>query len=232
MSDCLAIFAHPDDEVLGCGGVLAQHAALGDAVRLLLLSTGLTARGPAGAREIETLRDDSRKAADILGIDEIEFGDFPDNRMDSVPFLDVIQRVEAFVGNFDAPTVYTHFGGDLNIDHQMTERAVMTACRPLPGRPPQTILACEVNSSTEWSSASGSGFQPTEFVDISDALAAKLSALACYRSELRAWPHPRSLEGVKALARWRGSHVGVDAAEAFLTLRRVRRGAASRLDGE
>src|SRR5690349_4364925 len=137
-----AIFAHPDDEILGCGGAMACHAAAGDDIRILLLATGLRARGRADEAAIGKLRDDARRAADIVGAKAIEFVDFPDNAMDSVPLLDVVKRVEEFVGGFDPHTIYTHHDGDLNIDHGIVHRAVLTACRPLPKTSPFEILAC------------------------------------------------------------------------------------------
>lgn len=217
-----AIVAHPDDEVLACGGALAAHAAAGHRVRILLLSTGLISRGEVSAAEIEKLQGEARQAAEVLGAEEVEFADFPDNAMDSVRLLEVVKRVEGFLKNFPAEVVYTHHGGDLNIDHRVVQQAVLTACRPLPGRGPLEILACEVNSATEWAASPAPPFVPTEFLDISATLDVKVRALECYRGELRAWPHPRSLEGVRALARWRGAQAGFEAAEAFMTLRRIR----------
>lgn len=217
-----AIVAHPDDEVLACGGALAQHAAVGHRVRILILATGLTGRGYASAADIEKLQGEARRAAEVLGAEGVEFADFPDNAMDSVSLLAVVRRVEAFLEEFPAEAVYTHHGGDLNVDHRVVQQAVLTACRPLPGRGPLELLACEVNSSTEWAAPPAPPFVPTEFLDISATLDVKVRALECYRGELRAWPHPRSLEGVRALARWRGAQAGFEAAEAFVTLRRIR----------
>jgi len=218
-----AIFAHPDDEVLGCGAVMARHALAGDEVRILILATGLASRGGVPDKAaFERLRADARGAADAVGAGDVVFCDFPDNAMDSVPLLSVIQRIEVFLEAFPAERIYTHHAGDLNIDHRVTHQAVLTACRPLPGAVTREILACEVNSSTEWSPpGSFQPFLPTEFVDVTATLDHKVSALACYKGELRDWPHPRSLEGVRALARWRGAQSGFDAAEAFVTVRRV-----------
>jgi LmbE family N-acetylglucosaminyl deacetylase len=216
-----AIFAHPDDEVLGCGGAMAWHAANGDDVRILLLATGLRSRGGADDAAIGQLRDDARKSAAIVGAKAIEFADFPDNAMDTVPLLEVVKRVEMFLANFGADTVYTHHDGDLNIDHFIVHRSVMTACRPLPNVTPREILACEVNSSTEWGLASQLPFTPTDFLDISAYIERKVKALEQYRGEIRPWPHPRSSDGIRALAHWRGTQCGVDAAEAYRVVRRI-----------
>ncbi len=219
-----AIFAHPDDETLGAGGALALHAARGDDVRILLLATGLGSRGDTGSESLNRLRDQAASAAKKLGAAGVVFGDFPDNAMDSVPLLDVVKRVEAFLADFAADTIYTHHGGDLNVDHRVTHQAVVTACRPLPGVASVEILACEVNSSTEWAAAPAPPFVPTEFLGIADVLDTKVAALECYQGEVRPWPHPRSSEGVRALARWRGAQCGHEAAEAFQLVRRVRAG--------
>ncbi len=217
-----AIFAHPDDEVLGCGAALARHAAEGSKVHILILATGLAARGAAAQEQLEALRNDAERAAAALGAASVSFGEFPDNAMDSVPLLEVVRRVEAFLAECAPRRVYTHHVGDLNVDHGVTHRAVVTACRPMVGAVVREILSCEVNSSTEWTPpGSLPAFLPTEFMDVSASLAAKLAALACYAGELRDWPHPRSLEGVVALAKWRGSQAGFQAAEAFVTVRRL-----------
>jgi LmbE family N-acetylglucosaminyl deacetylase len=217
-----AIFAHPDDEILACGGTMAAHARAGHEVRSLILATGLASRGAVSDDEISRLRAQGEAAARKIGAAGIEFADFPDNAMDSVPLIAVVQRIEAFLKRFAADVIYTHHSGDLNVDHRIVAQAVVTARRPLPGAGAVEILACEIPSATEWSAPGQYPFVPTDFVEIADHLAAKQQALACYEGELRAWPHPRSLEGVAALARWRGSQSGYEAAEAFYQIRRVR----------
>ena len=130
------IVAHPDDEVLAFGGTMCRHAELGDHVHVLFLATGLAARtedGRVAAEEFQKLRAEAREAGNLMGVEKIEFSDFPDNRMDTVPLLDVVKRVSAFIENTAATLVYTHHVGDLNIDHTIVARAVLTACRPTPG---------------------------------------------------------------------------------------------------
>ena len=217
----LVVAAHPDDELLGCAGTLARHAAAGDRVHILILAEGATARDPsrdAGGRqeELRALELAACKAAGFLGAEPPRFAGFPDNRMDSRPVLDVTKAVEAVVEEVKPSVVYTHHGGDLNRDHRILHEAVVTACRPLPGRSIRRLLAFETLSSTEWASeAVGPAFRPRHFVDISATLAVKLRALACYAGEMRPFPHPRSAEAVTALAALRGSQAGLIAAEAF-----------------
>lgn len=217
----LVVAAHPDDEVLGCGGAIAKHAASGDQVEILILAEGLKARSAdADSGELQALHDSARKAAAVLGASAPEFAGFPDNKMDTAPLLDIVQRIEETIARLSPRTIYTHFANDLNVDHQLTARAVAAACRPLPQSSIKSIYAFETPSSTEW--APDDVFRPTRFVEISeDALARKLRALDCYTSEMRDFPHPRSSKAVEALARWRGATAGVEAAECFEIIRQL-----------
>jgi N-acetylglucosamine malate deacetylase 1 len=217
------VVAHPDDEVLLAGGCIALHAAQGHTVDILFTASGGSARNGDQSAYISRLKDQARRAAELLGVTSVEFHDWPDNRMDSVPLLDVVQRLESFLATKQPNVIFTHHAGDLNVDHRITSRAVVTALRPIAGSYATTILAGETNSSTEWEPPGPQAFQPMEFFDISPFLALKLDALSCYTDELRPWPHPRSLEGVRALATWRGTQSGLNAAEAFATVRRIHR---------
>ena len=146
----------------------------------------------------------------------------PDNRLDSLPLLHVVQPLEAIIREMSPEIIYTHHYGDLNVDHRVAHQAVMTACRPLPGAGVKEIYAFEVLSSTEWATPGCHPFLPNHFVDISEHLATKLQALAVYREEMRDPPHSRSIDNLNYLARLRGHTVGVVAAEAFMTLRTLR----------
>ena len=221
----LVIAAHPDDEVLGCGGTLLKLAHAGAEIHLAFLADGVGARNPDAAQrqaELDQRRAAARVAADILGAASVHFDDLPDNRLDGVPLLEITQRVEALIARHRPVTLFTHHGGDLNIDHRRTHQAVMTACRPQSGHPVRTLLCFEVPSSTEWQPpGSGTPFTPNWFVDIGATLDGKLAALTAYTAEVRDWPHPRSREGVAYLARWRGANVGCQAAEAFMLARQL-----------
>lgn len=214
------VVAHPDDEVLAFGGTIARHAAKGDRVRILIMSTGLTARGAAMDTCLAELRDQANAAAAVLGAESPEFADFPDNRMDTVAMLDVAQRIEAFFEACPPGFILTHHAGDLNVDHQIVSQAVHTAARPLPGRLPAHLYAGETLSSSEYA-APTNRFIPNVYVDIAASLETKKRALACYTGELRAWPHPRSIEGVEYQARLRGIEVGLEAAEALYLIRAI-----------
>jgi LmbE family N-acetylglucosaminyl deacetylase len=221
----LIIAAHPDDEVLGCGGTIAKLADEGATIHVAYLADGVFSRvgdTVVQQEELHVRRMASQKACDILGVKSVFFGDFPDNRMDTVALLDIIRPIEAMVGKYQPDTVFTHHAGDVNIDHRRISEAVVTACRPQRGHPVKTLLRFEVPSSTEWQlPGSASAFTPNWFVNISDTLGRKLAALDVYAAELHAWPHPRSRQGVEHLAHWRGATVGVDAAEAFMLGRQL-----------
>jgi N-acetylglucosamine malate deacetylase 1 len=221
----LIIAAHPDDEVLGCGGAIAKLTAAGTEVHLAFLADGIGARNPdlsLREAELRQRRAAAAAAGRILGAASLSFDDLPDNRLDSVPLLDITQKVEALITRYRPATVFTHHAGDLNIDHRRTHQAVITACRPQRGHPVRTILCFEQPSSTEWQPpSSGQPFTPHWFIDISAVLELKLAAMDAYAEELRAWPHPRSRQGLEHLARWRGASVGCDAAEAFMLARHL-----------
>lgn len=217
------IVAHPDDEVLGCGGTIRRHTLAGDEVRTIALADGETSREEgAGEKKIAARMAKMKAAAKILGVAKHFAHRLPDNRLDGVSLLDLVKLVEGHIRKFAPSVVYTHYAGDLNVDHRRVHQAVLTACRPQPGAPVQSILLFEIPSSTEWQAATnGSGFAPNYFVDISETLEAKLRALRAYDDEMRPWPHARSYQAVEHLARWRGATVGCAAAEAFIVGRDI-----------
>ena len=217
------IVAHPDDEVLGCGGTIRRHTLAGDEVWTIILADGETSRDAAGGEEGITRRESAMQAAaDILGIQHRATHRLPDNRLDTVPLLDLTKIVEQHIRDIAPSVVYTHHAGDLNIDHQRIHQAVVTACRPQPDFPVGKLAFFEIPSSTEWqASSSGPAFAPNWFVDISATIEAKLKALKAYHAEIRPWPHARSYEAVEHLARWRGATIGCAAAEAFVIGRDV-----------
>lgn len=220
----LVVAAHPDDEVLGCGGAIARHTQRGEQVCVCFLADGVSSRAPGSNHTIELQRRRSAAlaAAAVLGVAQVRFGDLPDNRMDSLSMLTISQAVESHVNEFEPSIVYTHFSGDLNVDHRLTHEAVMTACRPQPSSRVVTLLTFETASSTEWRAPSATmAFQPDWFIDITETLQLKIEALLAYSDELRPWPHARSIDAVTHLAHWRGATVGRGAAEAFALVRHV-----------
>jgi N-acetylglucosamine malate deacetylase 1 len=218
----LVIAAHPDDEALGCGGTLAKHCHNKDIVHVLFVADGETSR--IGATPNLRRHDPAKIACKVLGAEPPVFLDLPDQRLDTVAFLDVVQKIEPVIESIRPTIVYTHHGGDLNLDHRIVHQAAMTTLRPMPSSIYKAIFGFEVASSTEWaSSAIGESFRPTHFVDIADFLEIKIKALQAYDAEMREFPHTRSYSGLKALATLRGVNNGLNAAEAFMTLRSFER---------
>ena len=226
------VVAHADDEVLGCGGTLKRHTLSGDEVLTIVLADGETSRYASGEpvenlelkARIAARRENAERAGAILGVQHIHLHEFPDNRLDTQPLLDIIKVIEGHFKEFRPDTVYTHHSGDVNVDHRIVHEAVITACRPGPGTSVERLLFFETASSTDWQPAhSAQAFLPNWFVDIEATLGDKFTALKCYDDEMRPWPHPRSYKGIEHLARWRGAMVGCGAAEAFILGRSIRR---------
>lgn len=224
----LVIAAHPDDEVLGCGGTAARLVAEGHEVHFAILGEGMTSRhsqrSDADSNQLVMLHQQARAAAAKVGVKNVLLHKLPDNRLDTVPLLEVVKIVEELVNRIKPEIIYTHHPGDLNVDHGVVHRAVLTATRPMAGQPVLEIYAFEVPSSTEWAFQwLEPSFRPNVFVDITRTIDGKIAAMESYETEARRFPHPRSPEALRAIAtRW-GSVIGSAAAEAFELVRLVRR---------
>jgi LmbE family N-acetylglucosaminyl deacetylase len=222
----LVVAAHPDDEVLGCGGTIARLASEGHDVYILILGEGITSRyddpKQADQKLLDVLHKRAEEAGALLGAKHVMLAGFPDNRFDTVALLDIIKVIEKRIDELKPEIVYTQHGGDLNIDHQRTFRAVLTATRPMANCPVKRVYAYEVGSSTEWAFQQFSPvFHPNVFTDITATLEKKISAMQMYDSEARVFPHPRSPDALRAQARRWGSVSGVPAAEAFVLVREI-----------
>lgn len=222
----LVVAAHPDDEVLGCGATIAKLSPERE-THIAILGEGVTSRYADRAQStpaLEKLCEDGRAVAAVLGARSVIFEGLPDNRFDQLPLLDVIKKVEALVDRFRPQTIFTHHSGDLNVDHAITFRAVMTATRPMSDCPVEEIYAFEVGSSTEWAfQRFEPAFRPNTFIDVSGTIATKLKAMALYESEVRSFPHPRSAEALEIQARRWGVAVGLEHAEAFELVRAIQK---------
>lgn len=221
----LVIAAHPDDEVLGCAGVVADHVNNGMDVSVLILGEGVTSRfkeGQQDAREraLAQIKESVNNAAGILGVKKTFIFGFPDNRFDTVALLDIVKTIENVKDEIRPDIVYTHHYNDLNIDHRIAYNAVLTACRPIKQETVKEIYSFEIPSSTEWNYPYV--FSPNIFVDIAGTIDKKIEALKAYRTELKESPHPRSEELVRTTARRWGSVAGLNYAEAFEAIRIIR----------
>lgn len=217
----LVVAAHPDDEVLGCGGTIIKESQKGSIIHVLILAEGITSRDEHRdtlfrKSELFNLHSRTIEVARYMGVQSVELLDFPDNRMDSVDLLDVVKCIEEKIKVFQPSIIITHHDGDVNIDHKIVHRAVMTATRPMPGQAVKKILFFETMSSTEWQENKEKfAFLPNYYVDIESTIENKIQALKYYDSEMREYPHSRSYEAIKILAQYRGITVGKKFVEAF-----------------
>lgn len=217
----LVIAAHPDDELLGCGGTVALHARRGDRVTAVIACEGESLRyGRNGVGQ----DGHTRRAAAALGVTDLRLLGFADQRLDTLTLTEVITALEHVVREVRPRIVYCQFGGDANRDHQLLFKALLVATRPLESFI-EAVYAFDTASSTEWGYPRA--FTPDTWVDISDTLEQKLAAMACYESEVRAYPHPRSLDALRYRARAWGNQHCLDAAEVFMTVRRTLRDGAT-----
>jgi len=226
----LVVVAHPDDEVLGCGATIAKKVLAGAEAELVVMTNGITGRHNVFEKDSENIKkkqdqlgQEMLNASKTIGYSNIHQFAFPDNRLDTIGRMDLTIEMRKVINKFKPSTIFTHHPGDYNWDHTITFDAVMMAARHTPDEfCPSEIFTFEVPSSTERSWQTGDrSFHPNVYVDVKDSILIKKNALNCYFSELRAFPHPRSLEGIEFLSRKRGSEVGLEYAEAFCLIRKV-----------
>ena len=210
----LVIAAHPDDELLGCGGTVALHVRRGDRVRSVIVCEGESLRG---VQQSSDGMHHANAAAQVLGIEVVKILGFPDQKIDTLTLTELITPIEKVIADFRPEIIYCQYGGDVNRDHELLFKAVLVATRPTEEFI-EAVYAFDTASSTEWSYPRS--FVPDTWVDISSTLDIKLKAMACYESELRPYPHPRSLDGLRNKAKAWGNQCCMEAAEVFMTIRR------------
>ena len=221
----LVVVAHPDDEVLGCGATISMLVSKDKEVHLLILGGITTSRFEENTNEEawkkEVFKEETEKAAALLGITSITRTNFDDNRFDTIPILELIKAVENVKDKIRPDLIITHDFSDLNVDHRLTHQAVMTTFRPNVEYNRFRIMTFETLSSNEWQDQAMSSFHPNCYVDITKYFIKKIEAMKCYKSEIKSYPHPRSLKGIEYLARKRGMEVCVEYAEAFRIVREI-----------
>lgn len=226
MKKIILIAAHPDDELLGSAGTLLSYKAKGYQIKIIFLSDGESSRNISEKKKILLIKKrkiQAIKVSKLCKFKEPIFGPFPDNKLDTVPLIKIVKFIENEIKKFKPTILITHNENDLNIDHKLTFKAVVTATRPSTKTFVKSIYCFETPSSTE-NNFSGIkvNFNPNLYFDISKYIKKKIELLKIYKKEIRVYPHSRSLEGVKVLAKYRGAQIGVKYAEAFFILRELR----------
>ena len=220
----LVVVAHSDDETIGLGATIKRHILLGDSVSVISMTDGVGGREKTQSDESLLRAESARSASEILGFSWEAQYDFKDNELDDYPLLDIVKSIEEIKSTISPDIIYTHSSADLNIDHRVVLNAVLTAFRPQPHENYTEIRLFEVASATDYGSTSVTGiFEPNLFVNITETWDAKEAALHAYKSELREYPHSRSLDAIKNQAKMRGSQVGLLMAEAFQVIRKIER---------
>jgi len=225
----MVVVAHPDDELLGPGA--SMHKLIRERnvkTHVIILGEGITSRSEKRdlalwKTELETHRDNIEKARQAIGYHKVSAHDFPDNRFDTVPLLDIIKTIETEKLAFAPDIIFTHHGGDVNVDHRRTFEAVITACRPMENENVKSIFTFETPSSTEWrASTDPHHFTPNFYISLKEEdLNAKIAGMESYQFEKRRYPHPRSPEALRIQAQRWGISIGREFAEAFNMVRSV-----------
>jgi N-acetylglucosamine malate deacetylase 1 len=218
----LAVVAHPDDEILGCGATLLRLREEGHHVYSVVLCADADAR----VDRPDDLGKWAKEAAEMVGIEETIGHDFRNIQFNTVPHIEMVKAIEQAILRFRPEWIFTLHPSDLNIDHRVCYEATMAAAMlpqrlttDLPVTMIKKISLCEVVSSTDWAPPSQGAFQPNTFVDVGKTFDRKLAALEHFRGAMKPFPHSRSLENVRSLANVRGAQVGIPLAEAFVTVR-------------
>ena len=215
----LVICAHPDDEVLGFGGMIKKFSESNE-IFILIMTNGCDTR--YGSEMIDTLQEQTRKAAAILGANQVIFEKLPNQKLDTIPILQVTETIEKYLKLFKPDIVFSHSECDLNLDHKIIFEATATAVRPLPNQMVKAFYTYYVPSSTDWGGLSSQKpFVPNVLLPIDKEIDSKVKALECYRSELRPFPHPRSVEGLRTYSKSWGLSCGISAAEPFILIRSI-----------
>lgn len=225
MKKILVIAAHPDDEVLGCGGTIAKMAAAGCEVNVLIVTDGSSSQY-AGSGDLQRIIDDKKRetwnSAQALGVKHVYYGGLPDMKLDTVPHTAINKVIESVIDQLKPDTVFTHFWGDINMDHQNVYKSTLVAARPVLGQVVKDVYCYRVPSSTEWTpSKADTMFMPNVFVDITEMAERKYEAFSMYCTELRAYPHPRSVQHLRELDVARGLEVGQGPTETFVLIRKL-----------
>jgi LmbE family N-acetylglucosaminyl deacetylase len=216
----LIIAPHPDDEVLGCGATIAKYASLGHTLYVLVATRG--SKNLYTDDRIENVRNEALNAHNVLGVTKTFFLDFPAPELDTVPISDISREISKIIAEFKINVLFLPHRGDIHNDHKVIFNAGLVAARPVGNYTVKDIYCYETLSETEWAAPfADDAFIPNLYIDISDSMHLKIEAIKCFKSQLKEFPNPRSIETIEALAKFRAATVGFKSAEAFMIIRQI-----------
>ncbi len=219
----LVIAPHADDEVIGCGATIAKSISEGHKV-YVLIATNASKGAPDlySESEISTIRNEAIAAHKFLGVEKTTFLDFPAPALNAYPEFKISIELSKLFNELKPSVIYIPFPGDLHQDHKAIYRASLVAARPQGEYSIKEIYCYETMSETEWAPYQEKAFVPNVFNDITDFISHKMEAMSFYKSQIKAFPHTRSLENFEALAKYRGATVGFNRAESFVLERLIK----------
>ena len=220
MKKILVLCAHPDDETLGLGGTLSLKSKNGNQIFILFFTDGESSRNKTTKDDILLRKKQAKNACKILGIKKVKFLDYPDQKLDTFPTLEIAKEIENIILEWKPSEIYTHYWGDVNQDHRKIFEATKIAVRPQPTSFIKKVICYETPSSTDWGIYPQS-FTPNLFVNIDKTIKTKISALKKYKNEIQKFPHPRSIESITTRSKYWGSTIGNMNSEAFILLREI-----------
>lgn len=225
MKRVLIISAHPDDDIIGCGGTIAKYSNTDVVFKVIFIAEGSTCRysDPTSSDARKELKRRNRYAVNalgVLGVNNVEFYDMPCGRLDQQPLIEINKIIEKEINKFGPDTIFTHSENDTNNDHSIVAKSTRIATRPLQNRFVNNLYSYEILSSSEWKYTKS--FKPNYFEKLEEVqLKKKWNALNEYRSEIKPFPFPRSEEGIFTLAKYRGMQAGLNFAESFKLIRSI-----------
>jgi LmbE family N-acetylglucosaminyl deacetylase len=219
-NNILILAPHPDDEVLGCGATIKKLSEEGNQLFVLVVTRGSSKF--YSDEKILNVRNEAHLAHKLLGVKQTFFLDFPAPELDTIPLADISKEISKVISDNKINVLYLPHRGDIHNDHRVVFNAGLVAARPVGEYFVKEVYAYETLSETEWAAPfADDAFIPTCFVSVENTLNSKMEAMKCFKSQLKAFPNPRSLETIEALAKFRGSTVGFKAAEAFMVIRQI-----------
>lgn len=222
MSKVIVVAPHADDEIIGCGATIAKHIDAGDQVFVIIATNASTGAPEIYSPEsINAVRKEAREAHDFLGVSKTFFLDFPAPALNSFPEYKISLELDSLFKKINPNYLYLPHPGDMHQDHKAIYRASLVAARPTHKNKIAKIYCYETLSETEWGPMNEKPFVPNHFENSENHFYKKIEAMKFFKSQIREFPNPRSIEAMEALAQFRGATCGFHRAEAFTVERQI-----------